>query len=91
MLVYTQSLTLQISNQNAHNLSEDEVFHEERDEGEGHTEHCQKKVAQRQVQEEHVGHRAHLLVLDYRHDHQDVAYQRQQENDHVEGDLDVHA
>ncbi len=67
-----RKLTLEVGYQLAHDLAEHEVAQERSHERERHAHDAQQKVAECQVQEEHVRHCPHSLVLDQRQDDQEV-------------------
>lgn len=74
---------MQIANHDADDVAEDEGLHHHGHEREGHAEDGQQQVADRQVQQVHVGDGPHLLVSNQRQDHQAVARHRQKKNDRV--------
>ena len=69
-------LTLEISNHDTHHCTEDEILQEHWNECERHAEHGQQEVADGEIQQKHVGHGAHPLVLDQRDDDQDITRDR---------------
>lgn len=77
-------LTLKISNGDTHEFSKNEISHELWDDGEGHTEDSQQEVADAQVQQEHVGHSPHPLVLDQSQNHQPVPYYTKYKDDRIQ-------
>lgn len=77
-------LTLKISNGDTHELSKNEISHELWDDGEGHTKDGQQEVADAQVQQEHVGHSPHPLVLDQSQNHQPVPYYTKYKDDRIQ-------
>lgn len=82
--LFKTMLTLKISNGDTHEFSKNEISHELWNDGEGHTEDGQEQVADAQVQQEHVGHSPHPLVLDQSQNHQPVTYYTQYKDDRIQ-------
>ena len=82
--------TLHVSDEYAHDRSEDEVLKKRRNESEGHTEHGEKQVGHTEVQQQNVGQRPHPTILRNRQRDQRVPGHRQHEDDHVQTDAQLH-
>lgn len=76
---------LGVRHQVAEGLAEDPAAHEGVQGCEGHGEHAQQHVAQRQVSDEEVGDAVHLPIANDHEDHQHITEDPQHEDDDVEG------
>ena len=80
---------MDITYEDAHHLAKDEILQQSWDERERHAKHGQQQVADREVQQEDICHRAHALVLHQGDDDQQVAEDREEKDDAVQGDADL--
>lgn len=76
-------LTLKVSRQVTHGRPKHERPHQHWNDVKRHTEHSQEEVAEGQVQQEHVGHGPHPLVLDQGGNDKDIAQEGQNKDDGV--------
>lgn len=85
-VLFFVSLTLSKSQKNTDDGAEYKALHQHGYKREGHTEHSQQQVTDGQVQQEHVGHRPHLLMPDQGQNDQGVSGHGQQEDQPVRDD-----
>lgn len=80
---------MKISCRNAQWFTKNEVLQQHGNECKRHTEYCQEEVAEREVQQQDVGHCPHSLVLNQGQNDQDIAHHGHTKNQGVDRDDDI--